>query len=68
MADKTLAEKMKLKPGFHAAVVNAPSGYLEQLSAPRDAKISTRLEAGPFSTGCRSSSDPRPNWRRWLQN
>ncbi|OGO41504.1 MAG: hypothetical protein A2W36_03865 [Chloroflexi bacterium RBG_16_58_14] len=48
MADKTLAERMKLMPGCHAAVVNAPSGYLEQLSAPRDVKISARLEAGPF--------------------
>lgn len=48
MADKSLAEKMKLKSGMHAAVVNPPSGYLDQLSAPREMEISNRFESGPF--------------------
>jgi hypothetical protein len=48
MAEKSLAEKMKLKGGMQAVVVNPPSGYLDQLSAPRDAKISARLDSGPF--------------------
>src|SRR6266508_559408 len=48
MADKSLAEKMKLKRGMHAALVNSPSGYRDQLSAPSEAEISNRLESGPF--------------------
>jgi hypothetical protein len=48
MADKSLSEKMKLVGGMHAAVVNPPTGYLDQLSTPRDTKISKRLESGPF--------------------
>ncbi|MBI5841961.1 MAG: hypothetical protein HZB19_17885 [Chloroflexi bacterium] len=48
MTEKSLAEKMKLKSGMNAAVVNAPSGCPDQLTAPRDADISTRFEFGPF--------------------
>lgn len=48
MTTKSLAQKMKLRSGLQAAVVNPPDGYLEQLSAPRDAQIAGRLEAGPF--------------------
>ena len=48
MAEKSLAEKMKLKGGMQAAVVNPPTGYLDQLSAPRDADVSHRLNTGPF--------------------
>jgi len=48
MADKSLAEKMKLKSGLKAAIVNAPAGYLQELGAPRDVQISTRLDPGPF--------------------
>ena len=29
--EKTLAEKLKLKPGSKAVVINAPEGYLQQL-------------------------------------
>ena len=48
MAEKSLSEKMKLKGGMYAAVVNPPTGYLDQLSAPRDVDISQHLNTGPF--------------------
>ena len=48
MAGKTLAEKMKLSSGMRAAVVKAPENYLKELSAPRDVKLSSTLDAGPF--------------------
>lgn len=48
MAEKSLSEKMKLKGGMYAAVVSPPTGYLDQLSAPRDTEISQRLNSGPF--------------------
>jgi hypothetical protein len=48
MPEKTLAEKMKLKGKSSAALINASSGYLEQLSVPSDVQISTRLESGLF--------------------
>ncbi len=44
----TLAEKLKLKPSLNAAVLNAPTGHISQLSPPRDVKIVTRLVSGPF--------------------
>ena len=31
MTENPLLKKMKLKPGQHAAIVNAPDGYLEAL-------------------------------------
>jgi hypothetical protein len=44
MATRSLAEKMKLKPGSMAAVVGAPEGYLEELGPlPAGVEISTRL-------------------------
>jgi len=32
MAEKSLAQKMKLKPGMRAAVINAPADYLKELN------------------------------------
>jgi hypothetical protein len=32
MAENALAKKLKLKPGQRAAIVNAPDGYLKELS------------------------------------
>ena len=48
MPEKTLTEKMKLKLGQQATVVNALSGYLDQLSTLREADVSLRLESEPF--------------------
>ncbi len=48
MTGKTLAEKMKLKSGMRAAVVKAPENYLKQLSAPRDLKLGSSLDTGPY--------------------
>lgn len=48
MANKTLAEKMKLKSGMSAAVVNAPDNYLKELSAPKGVKLGSALDAGPL--------------------
>jgi hypothetical protein len=33
MPTNTLAQKMKLRPGTHAAILNAPAGYPDELSA-----------------------------------
>jgi hypothetical protein len=33
MSERTLAQKLKLKPGQRAVVVNAPDGYLSELGA-----------------------------------
>jgi hypothetical protein len=44
MAVRSLAEKMKLKPGSRAAVVGAPGGSLEELGPlPAGVEVSTRL-------------------------
>ena len=45
MAEKSLAQKMKLKPGARAAVIHAPDGYLQELK--HDADISQKL-SGQF--------------------
>lgn len=31
MTEKTLAQKLSLKPGYRAVILNAPEGYLERL-------------------------------------
>ncbi len=38
-----LADKLRLKEGFRAAVVAAPEGYLAALELPRGVELSTRL-------------------------
>jgi hypothetical protein len=43
-----LAKKLKLKPGARAAVVGAPSGYLERLAPPSDVGVSETLDGGRF--------------------
>ena len=47
MPTASLANKMKLKPGQRAAVVNAPAGYLDELDPPAGVEVATRL-AGKF--------------------
>jgi hypothetical protein len=45
MAAKTLAEKMKLKPGLRAAVIGAPQGYLGTLDPlPSGVSLSSTLD------------------------
>jgi hypothetical protein len=44
MASTSLADKLKLKPGARAAVVNPPDGYLASLEPlPDGVEVSTRL-------------------------
>lgn len=45
MAEKSLAQKMKLKPGARAAVIHAPDGYLQELQ--HDSDIAQKL-SGQF--------------------
>jgi hypothetical protein len=45
MTESALAKKMKLKPGQRAAVINAPQGYLEELSPlPPGAEVKEQVE------------------------
>lgn len=45
MPESSLARKMKLKPGQHAAVINAPRGYLTELRPlPTKVEISDSLK------------------------
>lgn len=45
MAENLLATKLKLRPGQHAAVINAPQGYMEELSPlPEGVIVSEKLE------------------------
>ena len=45
MAERTLASKLKLKPGLRAAVVHAPEGYLAELQPlPEGVDLSSSLE------------------------
>ena len=40
MAESGLAKKMKLKEGYHATLINAPKGYLDELKPlPADVKL-----------------------------
>ena len=48
MAENALAKKLKLKPGQRAAIVNAPEGYLKELSPlPDEVEIADKL-SGKF--------------------
>jgi len=43
----SLAEKMKLKPGMEAALINAPAGYLDELQPlPEGVKVTGQLDQG----------------------
>ncbi len=45
MPDSALARKMKLKPGQRAALVNAPEGYLKELSPlPAGVEVTEKLQ------------------------
>jgi hypothetical protein len=46
MPESPLAKKLKLKPGQRAAVINAPQGYLDELSPlPNGATVTGKLDA-----------------------
>jgi hypothetical protein len=48
MAESALVKKLKLKPGQRAAIVNAPDGYLKELSPlPGGAQVAEKL-SGKF--------------------
>ena len=36
MSEKTIAEKLSIKPGFKVAVVNSPNDYLKKMMLPVD--------------------------------
>ncbi len=61
MAAKSLAQKMKLKSGMRAVVLNAPQGYLETLNPLPEG---VRLEPAwkEINTGFRSLPRTRRNW------
>ena len=45
MTESPLAKKMKLRAGTRAAIINAPEGYLEELSPlPDEVEIHSKLE------------------------
>ncbi len=49
MADKSVAEKLLIKPGYRVLMLNAPKGYGAALGSPlpRDVKVSTAAAGGP---------------------
>jgi hypothetical protein len=45
MAEKTLAQKLLIKPGMRGAVINAPAGFREKLGElPEAAQLDTTLD------------------------
>src|SRR5919205_1289851 len=46
MPDKSVVDKLRLKPGMRAAVLNAPQGYAPVL--PDDVRVSRALDGPPF--------------------
>jgi len=47
MSDKSIAQRMFIKPGFTMVVLNAPPGYIETIGEiPEDVKILTTLVSG----------------------
>jgi len=47
MSDKSIVQRMFIKPGFTMAVLNAPPGYIETIGEiPEDVKILTTLVSG----------------------
>jgi hypothetical protein len=45
-SSRPVAQKLLLKPGSHALVLNAPPGYLDQF--PSDARVSSDISKRPF--------------------
>ncbi len=43
---KPVAQKLLLKPGSHALILNAPAGYLAQL--PQDVQVEQQRGGGPY--------------------
>ena len=44
MSDKSIAQRMFIKPGYTMVVLNAPAGYIETIGEiPEDVKILTTL-------------------------
>ncbi|MBC8172088.1 MAG: hypothetical protein H7X77_10460 [Anaerolineae bacterium] len=49
MAETTLASKLYLKPGYHAATINAPQSYLPLLGdLPTGTTLADHLNAAPY--------------------
>ncbi len=48
MAEKTAAEKMRLKPGMTAAILHAPPGVVEGLGLPDDVTVVGQPETAAF--------------------
>jgi hypothetical protein len=47
MSDKSIAQRMFIKPGHIMVVLNAPQGYIEMIGEiPENVKIQTRLVPG----------------------
>ena len=44
MIETSIAKKLHLKSGLRAAVINAPSGYVENLGVPLDTAFSNKQE------------------------
>jgi hypothetical protein len=70
MSDKSIAQRMFIKPGFTMAVLNAPPGYIETIGEiPVDVKILTTLVCGAdiiqFFT--KSRSDLEKNFKPLIQ-
>lgn len=47
MADKTIAEKLLVKPGYQVLLLNPPPGYREALGALPNGVTATEEPAGP---------------------
>ncbi len=46
MAESSLTKKMKLKPGLHGAIINAPDGYMKELGPlPAGVEVAEKLES-----------------------
>ena len=70
MSDKSIAQRMFIKPGFTMVVLNAPQGYIETIGEiPEDVKIGTELVSGAdiiqFFTS--SKSDLEKNLKPLIQ-
>jgi hypothetical protein len=45
MTESALAKKLKIKPGYHATVINAPKGYADELKPlPADVKLTQQFD------------------------
>jgi hypothetical protein len=75
MAEKSVVQKLLLKPGMRAAVLNAPDGYERTLQhdLPNDVSLARALDAGTFdfihafATQRAELLRDGPAWRQALQ-